>query len=186
MILRNFMKSTVHISTIAIIVGLLIPFLPASAQAQVPNDWGVAGEIPEQANRIILDQEGVPAADVYVDALYTLERQDFKITDSEDTFNIDELSDIIADGIPLVFMARKQITDDMAIEISANVMTIPGGGRLVASVKYADSVETDVPNWKQAKWTEGRAKEAFYRGLETIRGIRYDAMDFEMGVAVER
>lgn len=86
---------------------------------------------------------------------------------------------------PLVFGAKKQITDNLALWISGNVEGTTAGGRMIASVKYASDVDASVAEWQDARWTRGKAQTAFFEGLETVRSARYDAMDFDVGVMVE-
>ncbi len=149
--------------------------LPAFAQMEQT--------IPENANRIIIEQEGVPPADAYVDAINMFELMDWEIIASEETLILDNLREI-NDTEPLVFAAKKQVTDDMALRISGNVDAIPGGGEMMISAEYAEDVDTPVPEWKQASWTSGKAKEAFQKTLDIIRHSAYDAVDFEIGVSV--
>lgn len=163
------------VMTILLLVGTITPVLS--------QERGIENKIPEGANRIIMEQEEVPPADVYVDAVKFLQRKEFDILTSEETFEVESLEGLLEAG-PLSFTARKQVNEDMAIRIMADVNTVPGGARLVASVRYADSAEADIGEWKQAKWTAPEAKDAFFKGLEILRGIRYDAMDFEIGVAI--
>ncbi|MCF7803560.1 MAG: hypothetical protein K9N46_02480 [Candidatus Marinimicrobia bacterium] len=186
MIRNKIKKSALVLVALLVATGLLIPTMSAHLNAQVPNSWGLTSKIPEDADLILMQQEGVPPADVYIDALLSFKRQNYELKHSENTFDPAELEGIILGDSPLVFVAKKQVTDDLALEITANVQPIPGGGKMLASVRYAESVEADVGEWKQAKWTEGKAKEAFFRGLEALRQTRYDAVDFETGVVVTR
>jgi len=161
-------------------IGLFLTGCAATSKS-IPH--GVLEEIPQNANRVILDQEGVPPADVYVDALMTLKNQGFDVVSSKETLDLDKLSDIL-ENEPLVFAARKQIQPDLAIRITGDARTIPGGGRLIASIMYANNVNDNIEQWKDARWSSGKSREAFFQGLEILRGTRYDAMDFEIGVAV--
>jgi|GEM_PF-1502640 len=173
------------IRVFAVGLGLLLVLgLAFGIAAQDIRTRGVEMRIPDDANRIVLEQEGVPPADVYVDAVRYLEMKDFEMLVSEETFATDALESLL-EAAPLNFSARKQINDTLALRITGDVSKIPGGGRLIASVEYADSVDTPIPEWKQAAWTTEPAKNAFFKALEIMRGTRYDAMDFEVGVAVE-
>ncbi len=58
------------------------------------------------------------------------------------------------------------------------------GSQLVASTKYAEDVDTPLTDWNQAKWTDGETQDAFAEALDIVRHARYDAMDFEVGVAL--
>jgi hypothetical protein len=158
--------------------------LSGCAATQTGTPAGVAEDIPNNANRIVLQQEEVPPADVYVDMINLFELKDWELTYSEENLDTDNLEDLLEDE-PLVFGAKKQITDDLALWISGNVEGTAAGGIMVASVKYARDVDTPVAEWNDARWTRGKAQTAFFEGLETVRSARYDAMDFEVGVMVE-
>ncbi len=168
---------------ILIIMGGLLIVSACHTLPQRTLPYGVAHEIPQGANRIMLKQEAVPPADVYADALYYLKRHDFKITASQELLDTDSLEDLL-ESAPLTFAAKKQIKDNLAIRILGNVNAYAGGGILIVSVEYASSVDQSIAQWKKAKWTSGKSQEAFFKGLEIIRGTRYDAMDFEVGVAI--
>ena len=146
---------------------------------------GVEKRIPQGANRILLRQTQVPPADVYADAINHLKRKNFEITASEETFDENFLASI-TESRPLVFTAKKQIKDTLAIRIMANVEQCEGPicGRLTASVDYAKDVDASIPEWKHALWSELPAKNAFFKALEILRGTSYDFMNFEVGVAV--
>lgn len=68
--------------------------------------------------------------------------------------------------------------------VAINVDRLPTGtGALtIASVEYADQLPAE--EWHRAEWTQGKARRAFFEGLEIILGTAYDAVDFEVGVAV--
>ncbi len=162
---------------------LIGSFLIGCAGTDQPFPHGVLDKIPQNANLIMLDQQGVPPATVYADALITLQNQHFQIVSSKNTLDIDKLSDILKNE-PLIFSAKKQIQPDLAIKITADARSMAGGGRLIASVKWAPNVNDSVEQWKDARWTSGIPREAFFEGLEILRGTRYDAMDFDIGVAI--
>ncbi|MFP4548159.1 MAG: hypothetical protein ACLFQM_08495 [Fidelibacterota bacterium] len=166
-----------------IVLALLIPLLMSQVYSQ-DKAWDIENRIPEGANRILLKQTAVPTADVYVDAIHHLERKDFEIITSEETFDSD-LLESITEKKPLVFSARKQINDTLAIRIMGNVQNCgPTCGLLVASVKYANDVNAPIPNWKNATWNKMDEKNAFFKALEILQGTAYDFMNFEIGVAV--
>jgi len=164
-----------------ILAATLLLSLTGFAQAQ---QFGILSQIPEDANRVVLEQEGVPPADTYVDTYNLMRTADFQIIDSEETLELSSLRDLIAEGDPLVFTAKKQVRDDLALRISFNIETTPGGSKLIASAEYADDVNASIPNWNQATWTDGEAQDAFAEALDIVRHARYDAMDFEIGVAI--
>ena len=110
----------------------------------------------------------------------------FKITASSETLVLKNLEEIL-DREPLIIEARKQVEQDMAIQLTFNVNPTAGvGGKLLASVKYAANVDASAGKWKEAKWTDGLAQEAFIHALDLVRHARYDAMEFEVGVAVTK
>ncbi len=165
------------------VLALLISLFVSQVYSQTKT-WGIENRIPEGANRIVLKQTAVPPADVYVDAINHLERKDFEITTSEETFDGDILESI-TESRPLVFSAKKQINDKLAIKILGNVQICgPACGLLLTSVKYAEDVDTSVPDWKNATWNKPAEKDAFYKALEILQGTAYDFLDFEIGVAV--
>lgn len=168
---------------ILLIVLTLFLTIPIFSDKTVPR--GVENKIPENANRILLRQTEVPPADVYVDALRHLQRKGFEVTASEETFD-DNLLEEITESRPLVFSAKKQINDTLAIRILANVEKCdgPACGLLIASVDYAHNVDVSIPKWKHASWNKPAEKNAFFKALEILRGTSYDFMNFEVGVAV--
>lgn len=170
-------------SILSLLVAVMVLFAFTGTMFAQQAPMGIVEDIPDGANRIIMVQEGVPPADVYVDTYNLLRTKDFQITASEESLVLSDLRDIL-NNEPLVFAAKKQIRDDMALWMTFNVNTTPAGGQLIASAKYAEDVNTPVGEWKQAAWTSGKAEEAFIEALDVIRHARYDAMDFEVGVAV--
>ncbi|MBD3223836.1 MAG: hypothetical protein GF313_03855 [Caldithrix sp.] len=160
----------------------MLGHLPQAAHGQT-YPGGILEEIPQGANRIILIQEGVPPADIYVDTYNLLRNMDFQITASEETLVIRDLRDILEND-PLVFAAKKQINQDLAIWMVFNCNVAPGGGKLIASARYAENVDSPVAQWQPAKWSSGKAQQAFIEALDIIRHGRYDAVNFEIGVAV--
>ncbi len=166
-----------------IVLALLFPLLMSQVYSQ-DKAWGVENRIPEGANRILMKQTAVPTADVYVDAINHLKRKDFEIITSEETFDSD-LLEAITETKPLVFSARKQINDTLAIRIMGNVKNCGATcGLLLASVKYANDVNAPIPDWKYASWNKMEGKNAFFKALEILQGTAYDFMNFEIGVAV--
>lgn len=134
----------------------------AGCQSTEPVTYvGLQEEIPAQANRILLYQEETAPADVYVDAINYFRRQDWLVTASEETMDPIELEEAL-DEDPLAFTVKKQVNDDLALEISAKVDVRGAGGQLIASADYASSITRPIAEWKQAEWTEGKARTAFY------------------------
>jgi len=166
-----------------IMIGGLLLVSACHTMSQKAIPYGIANKIPQGANRILLRQEAVPPADVYADALNYLKRHDFEVTASQEILETDSLEDLL-ERSPLTFAAKKQIKANLAIRIVGNVNAYAGGGILIASVEYAPSVDKPIAQWKKAKWNSGKSQEAFFKGLDVLRGTRYDAMDFEVGVAL--
>lgn len=158
-----------------------VALLTSCATTQDVGFQDIAEEIPDNANRVFLVQEGTPPADVYVDMINILQLADWKLTYAEDNLETDNLEDMLQDA-PLVFEARKQITDEMALQITGNVEATAAGGQIIATIEYANSVDTPTGDWNDAVWTTGKEKMAFYEGLESLRHARYDALEFESGV----
>jgi hypothetical protein len=162
---------------------LLFLLAPQGAAAQETFS-GIQDEIPEGANRIVLEQREITPSDVYLNALYTFRRSDWEVIASEDSEEVTELDDLLAgEEEALAFTARGEVSDDLALRIAVNVEPIPAGGRLIASVDYAANTPTD--SWQDAAWTTGREREAFFEALEVLRRTAYDNAGFEVGVAVE-
>lgn len=126
----------------------------------------------------------MPPADVYADVIHLLRLADWEVTYAEENLDTDHLADML-DAEPLVFSAKKQISDDLAVWITGNVEQVPGGGQMVASAKYASDVDTPIGDWNDARWTSGKSKMALFETLETLRSARYDALDYEVGVMIE-
>lgn len=169
--------------TAIFVIGSFILFAGCAGPQSATITEGVIEKIPENANRIVLIQEQRPPASVYVDMIHVLRLKGYDIRYSEENMDIDYLTDMLDDE-PLVFTARKQVNDDLALWIKGNVEMTPGGGKLVASVNYAENVNAAADEWKNARWTDGQSKLAFFEGLETLRSSHYDALDFEVGVMV--
>lgn len=145
----------------------------------------VAKDIPDNANKIILNQDEQSAGDMYVDALNFLEDHGYSVIHSNEPANVDALNDL-ADRHPLTMRAEKKVSDDLTVQIAINVNTTPGGSELAASVYYADSKDVQQGNWHQASWTDGDSKKAFNMAFSDLRAGTYDTMQFESGVAVAR
>jgi len=174
------MKSPIsYLLVVPLILAFAIFTSTLSAQT-IPSE--VSKAIPQGASQIVMEQNGTPPADVYVDTYYLMERANYKITASEETLEPQSLYDLLNGDSPLVFSAKKQVNDNLALWFTFNVEEIPGGGKLLASVKYSDDVNTPTEDWKQAKWTNGKAKTAFTKALDLIRHDRYDTMDFTLKV----
>lgn len=157
--------------------------MPGEAVAQETFS-GIQDEIPDEANRIILEQREITPSDVYLNALHTFRRADWEVTASEDSEDATELEDILTgEEEPLAFTAENEISPDLALRITVNVEPIPAGGRLLASVDYAENIPAD--NWEDAAWTRGMERRAFFEALEVLRRTAYDNAGFEVGVAIE-
>lgn len=181
--MRFFQKKTQRNSlSLLLILPLLLALVlvsgPAFAQ-QLPTR--ISNDIPSGANHIVMVQEGVPPADIYADTYNLMKIMDFQITASENTLEPSSLEDIL-DQEPLVFSAKKQVNDNLALWFTFNVDAVSGGGQLMSTVRYASNVDAPVSQWKQAKWTNGKAKSSFTDALDIIRHARYDAMDFKVKV----
>jgi hypothetical protein len=169
---------------IAVILGFA--FLAVSSASAQLGSYGIEQRIPENANLIVMEQEGVPPADVYIDAYNMLKMQDFEITASEETLVARTLRDILKDHA-LVMAAKKQIDDDLAIWIKCKSETMPGGGRLISSVEYTEDVNAPISQWERASWDydDEKARQAFFEALDILRHAAYDAISFRIGVMVE-
>jgi len=177
---RSFWQS---ISAVALLAALLLFLAPGEAVAQEAFS-GIQDEIPDGANRIILNQREITPSDVYLNALNTFRRAEWEVIASEDAEDVTELADLLTgEEEALAFTARGEVSDDLALRIAVNVEPIPAGGRLIASVDYAANTLAD--NWQDAAWTTGREREAFFEALEVLRRTAYDNAGFEVGVAVE-
>ena len=135
-----------------LILALVLVSGPALAQ-QLPTR--VTSRVPDGVNQIVMVQKGVPPADVYVDTYHLMQNMDFRITASEETLEPTSLQEIL-DKEPLVFSAKKQVNDDLALWFTFNVDVVAGGGQLLSSVKYSDDVNAPLSQWKQAAWTRAR------------------------------
>jgi len=166
---------------VAIAVAALFVF-PTEVSAQ-DSPSGILEDVPEGANRIIMVQEGASPADVYVEMYNMLVRADFQITTSAENLILEDLEELL-DREPLVIQAKKQIHEELALQLAINVDETNQGGQLIASAKYAEDVNASVTQWKQAKWTSGQAKDAFVEAMDVVRRARYDALEYETGVAV--
>ena len=173
----NFLKTVMVLLLSTVFTGSVI----AGEQHVEP----VAIDIPDNANKIILNQDEQPAGDMYVDALNFLEDQGYTVVHSEEPVDVDALTDL-ADQHPLTMRAEKKVSDDLTMQIAVNVNTTPGGSELAASVYYADSKDVTQGNWHQATWTDGDSKKAFNMAFRDLRAGTYDTMQFESGVAVTR
>lgn len=161
---------------------LLFSFTGTALSQQTGMLRGVTDEIPADATKIVLQEETVFPGDAYINALRYFQRKDFVVTSSEETFNTSILKDLI-DNEPLIFEVKKQISDDMALSISVNIDSRrPRGSIIKADAKWAHDVAAGSDEWKQAKWTSGRDRIAFFKALELMRGTAYDTITFEIGV----
>lgn len=171
------------ISTTALLTALLFLLAPQGVAAQEAFS-GIQDEIPDGANRIILDQREITPSDVYLNALNTFRRSDWEVIASEDAEEVTELENLLAgEEDALAFTARGEVSDDLALRIAVHVEPRPAGGRLIASVDYAANTPAD--NWQDAAWTTGKEREAFFEALEVLRRTAYDNAGFEVGVAIE-
>lgn len=165
-------------------LALIVALLPTAAQAQQTTYPGIQEEIPEDANRILLEQRSVPPVEMYVSALNYFERTDWEVIASEETKDLTALEGILSDTDgPLAFAVQKEVAPDLALRIAIHVDLIPAGGRLIASADYATGIPAQ--RWQDAAWTNGKAQRAFFEALEILRRTAYDSADFEVGVAVE-
>lgn len=172
----------------------LLPFAPAllaslllllfTSCATTPYYAGLQERIPDDANIIILIQEEAPPAEVYVDAIHSFERSGYEIVASEETMEINSLTDLFDQDGALTFSATKQVDADMALRITGRADVAKEGGRLIASAEYATTMNTPLSEWNDARWTNDRPREAFFTALEQLRHTGYDALDFEIRVGI--
>lgn len=179
--MRNLIQKTIATTLSLLLTVLFAGNVFAGDKDKYTNP--AAEDIPRNANRIILEQEQQPPADMYVDAMQFLRNAGYDITKAEDAMETQSLNDL-AENRPLTMNAEKQINDDMAIQITLNVNTTPGGSELIASAFYADSKDVSEANWNEASWTDGKSKKAFEKAFFALRQGTYDTITFESGVAV--
>lgn len=177
--MRNLIQKTVA-TTLSLLLAVLFT---GNVFAGDKHSDAVTDDIPKNANRIILQQEQQPAADMYVDAMQYLRDAGYEITKAEDALETQSLNDL-AENRPLVMNAEKKIDKNMAVQITLNVNTTPGGSELIASAFYADSKNVSEASWKEASWTSGKSKKAFEKAFTALRQGTYDTVTFEAGVAV--
>lgn len=179
------MKETLLKTTKMIVSLLLAVVFTGTIFAGEKDVQPVARDIPENANRIIMQQEGQPPADMYVDAVQFLEKRGYKIVNAENPLETDSLSEL-TEKKPLVLRAEKKVSKDLTMQIAVNVNTMAGGSELAASVYYADSADVTAGHWNQASWTEGDSRKSFNIAFQDLRRGTYDTLRFESGVAVVR
>lgn len=133
-----------------------------------------------EANEIILVQKGAPPAEFYTNTYNLMQTQGYQITASPNTLKFNVRN--IMKNQPLAFSARKQVNSHLALWITYNFKPIPGGGELLASVKYADNVNAPFSQWKSANWTNPQSKKAFLTGLNLIQHTEYDDLYYAVEV----
>jgi hypothetical protein len=177
------MKNVIHKTMATTLSVLLAVLFAGNVFAGDKHSTASIDDIPNNANRIILEQEEQPAADMYVDAMQFLRDAGYEITKAEDAMETQSLNDL-AENRPLTMNAEKKINKNMAVQITINVNTTPGGSELIASAYYADSKDVSEANWKEASWTQGKSKKAFEKAFTALRQGTYDTIAYETGVAV--
>lgn len=177
---RQYLAGTKFIP--GIVVALLL-LLASCAPAEYPES---EEHIPQDANRIILVQEGLPPAAVYADVVNVLKNDGYEIVAEDKALDVKSMHDLVDGDESLTFTAVKQVRGDMALRIMGKAEKTPGGSRLIAGAEYASTIRTPLPSWQNARWTNKRAKEAFFTALEQLRHSSYDAVDFETLVGVEQ
>ena len=179
------MKETL-LKTVKMIVSLMLAAVfTGTIFAGEKDIQPVARDIPENANRIIMQQEGQPPADMYVDAVQFLEKRGYTVINAKNPLETESLSEL-AEHNPLILRAEKKISKDRTVQIAVNVNAVSGGSELAASVYYADSMNVTAGHWNQASWTEGDSKKSFNIAFQDLRRGTYDTINFESGVAVAR
>ena len=136
----------------------------------------VTEEIPEGANRIVMDRQAVdeeltsdaPGLSFYTDTRQHLEANGFEI----DTADDEEL---------FLVTAPMAVSDSLALRMNLNIDPAPGGSRLIGLVEYANSPAASEGAWRAASWTDGPAREAFSAAL----GIMRELSATEFGTATE-
>ena len=126
----------------------------------------VTEEIPEGANRIIMDRQEIaeelasdtPGLAFYVDARQHLEENGFEIETADD----EEL---------FLITAPQQVSDSLALRMNLNIDPAPGGSRLIGLVEYANSAAASEGAWRPASWTGGAAQEAFSAAYDIMREL---------------
>ena len=179
------MKETLLKTTKMLVSLMLAAVFTGTIFAGEKDVQPVARDIPENANRIIMQQEGQPPADMYVDAVQFLEKRGYNVINAENPLETESLSEL-TENKPLVLRAEKKVSKNLSVQIAVNVNAMPGGSDLTASVYYADSADVAAGHWNQATWTEGDSKKSFNLAFQDLRRGTYDTIHFESGVAVVR
>lgn len=125
----------------------------------------VVEDIPEGANRVVLEREGVtemltpdaPAQALYNDTVELLRLKGFTLASANDD--------------ALTILTEPMMVDGLALRMDITVQTIAGGSQLVARTEYAPAGMAG--NYTTAAWTEGNAKQAFARAFDMLEGITY-------------
>jgi hypothetical protein len=147
----------------------------------------------------------VNAGDLYVDAIYFFIMKAFKIETRDDPMVKDLIIHLTNDWPPpdaytiasqekivslkdlsrlikaehISFSAKKQISPDMAIEISINVEEMQTGAQLLADALIANSIDAPKADWQKARWSTGLQKEGFELLSQYMHHLRYDEIYYE-------
>ena len=144
-------------------MAMLVLFAAACATQNVTPE--VAEEIPDGADRIVLDRQttdqeltaDAPAQAFYVDARQHLTNNGFQIETADE------------DARTLTTEGMMMDDSNLMLRMNLQVQSAPGGSRLFVRPEW----RTADGDWQTASWTSGEAQDAFARAFEFMQGLSH-------------
>ena len=135
--------------------------------------------IPANADTIIFETKLIPPSGTYSNLVNHLKQDGYRIMAAEEMFDRD-LLDKISDKNKLIFTAKKQINDTLAIRMKNEVKSCDSlnCGIIVVSVEYANDAQAPLHQWKEAGWNQPVAQKAISIAIDAIKQAGYDTHSY--------
>ena len=133
----------------------------------------VAEEMPDGANRIILDRQttdqeltaDTPAQAFYVDARQHLINNGFQIETADE------------DARTLTTEGMMMEDSNLSLRFNIQVESATGGSRVIARPEWRTGTSGD---WQTAAWTSGQNRDAFARAFDFMQGLSHTEISTEV------
>ena len=136
-------------------------------------------DLPEGTQKVIFKQD-LPPSGIYSEMIKYLEEKGFRIMAAEEMFE-EDLLDKITDKNRLIFSAKKQVSDTLAIRIKNTVKSCDSinCGLIETSVDYAREAQAPLHKWKEAAWKGPNSKKVMSATIDIINEAGYKIYEYK-------
>lgn len=136
--------------------------------------------IPQGTEKIIFKQGLLPPSGIYSDLVKHLKDHGYRIMAAEEMFEAG-LIDKVTDNDKLVFSAKKQISDTLAIRMKNIIKPCDtlNCGIITTTVDYATEAQAPLYKWNNAKWDGTISQKAISTTIEIFKDGGYENFKFK-------